>query len=268
MFRNIPTVTLNLLLLNITVYIVSLVLVQNGTPADQYLSAHYFNSVFFEPYQVVSHMFLHDLYGPGHIFFNMFMLVVFGGHLERVWGARRFFVFYIASGLGALFLYNIVGVIQLMEVKNALEAHRIDTGTLDVLIEQYRLFPTYTMSDFRTLLGQNIAMGSLEPSTLTYYQDVYDYTNLQFGSMAGASGALFGVMAAFGILFPNTELFLYFIPIPIKAKYLIGAYLLFEVYNSFAMPDDHIAHLAHVGGALVGIIIVLLRRRKDRTNFW
>ena len=86
--------------------------------------------------------------------------------------------------------------------------------------------------------------------------------------MAGASGALFGVMAAFAILFPNTELYLFFIPFPIKAKYLIGGYILFEIYNSIYQPDDHIAHLAHVGGAIVGTAFVLYWRRFDKQNFY
>jgi membrane associated rhomboid family serine protease len=86
--------------------------------------------------------------------------------------------------------------------------------------------------------------------------------------MVGASGAIFGVMAAFAILFPNTEFRLYF-AIPIKAKWFVGAYFLFEVYQSYLNESgDSTAHLAHVGGALVGAIIVLFWRKKDRTNFW
>jgi membrane associated rhomboid family serine protease len=86
--------------------------------------------------------------------------------------------------------------------------------------------------------------------------------------MVGASGALFGILAGFALLFPNTELMLLFPPIPIKAKYLIGAYLLFEIYMSFSAVNSDVAHLAHVGGAIVGIIIVLIWRKRDRSNFW
>jgi membrane associated rhomboid family serine protease len=85
--------------------------------------------------------------------------------------------------------------------------------------------------------------------------------------MVGASGAIFGLLAGFAMLFPNIQLMLLFPPIPIKAKYLIGAYIAFEVYSSFKMSGDHIAHLAHVGGAIVGIIFILVWRKKDRTNF-
>ena len=86
--------------------------------------------------------------------------------------------------------------------------------------------------------------------------------------MSGASGALFGVLAGFAVLFPNTELMLLFPPIPIKAKFLIGAYLIFEIYSSIKMQHDQIAHLAHVGGAIVGISLVLIWRKTDKKNFW
>src|SRR5690606_22418646 len=102
MLRNIPPVTKNLLLLNIMFYIVSIVLAQNGTDISRMLGAHYFNSIFFEPYQIVTHMFMHSISDFFHILFNMLLLVMFGAHLERIWGAKRYFIFYIACGLGAI----------------------------------------------------------------------------------------------------------------------------------------------------------------------
>jgi membrane associated rhomboid family serine protease len=98
--------------------------------------------------------------------------------------------------------------------------------------------------------------------------DLQRYVDLTYSNMIGASGALFGVLAGFGVLFPNTQLMLLFPPIPIKAKYLIGAYLLFEIYSSIRVMNDQVAHLAHVGGAIVGIILVFVWRRTDRKNFW
>ena len=95
-----------------------------------------------------------------------------------------------------------------------------------------------------------------------------NYINLSFSTLVGASGAIFGLLAGFAMLFPNTELMLLFPPIPIKAKYLIGGYLAFEVYSSIYRSGDQIAHLAHVGGAVVGIIFILIWRKRDRTNFY
>lgn len=244
---NLQPVTLNLLIINILVYIIALVSAQSGSNLGSYLSAHYFNVPTFEPYQIVTHMFMHDLMGIRHILFNMLILVMFGNHLERVWGAKRFFIFYFASGIGALVLYNIIGMIEVHQIQEALIA---DGYQIDVVNEWIKgdmeLYPNSAES--QALLNR--------------------YGFYSFSSMAGASGALFGVMAAFAILFPNTELYLFFIPFPIKAKYLIGGYILFEIYNSIYQPDDHIAHLAHVGGAIVGTAFVLYWRRFDKQNFY
>ncbi len=246
---NIPPVTKNLLLLNVTLYIVSLVLASNGINIYQFLGAHYFNSVLFEPYQIVTHMFMHSMNDFTHILFNMFLLAMFGAHLERVWGAKRFFYFYFASGLGAIALYNSIGVWELMQLKKTIVSMGFN---LDVL--NHKISSNY----INQITYNNEAQGMV-------LQRYYDLT---VSNMVGASGAIFGVLAGFAILFPNTELMLLFPPIPIKAKYLIGAYIIFEIYNSFKGANDQIAHLAHVGGALVGIIMVLIWRRRDRKNFW
>lgn len=246
MFNNIPPVTKNLLLLNILVYIVTLVGKQMGNDLDLILSAHYFNSPLFEPYQMITHMFTHSLSDPFHIIFNMFLLVMFGGHLERIWGAKRYFIFYFACGFGALALYNIIGVIEIHDLKNTIAEIGMPLDHITYMI------PEWTRADI--LAMDNNLIGN--------------YWWYSHSSMAGASGAIFGLLAGFALLFPNTRLMLLFPPIPIKAKYLIGAYLLFEVYNSIYRADDQIAHLAHVGGAIVGIVLVLIWRRFDKRNFY
>jgi len=248
MLRNLPDVTKNILLLNIMVYVVSLFLASNGTRLDNILGAHYVNSILFEPYQVVTHMFMHSLDDPLHIFFNMFLLVMFGAHLERIWGAKRFFLFYVASGLGAFALYNGIGAFQLHEVKQQiLSMHPANFDQLNEMVRE----------DYNNgVIHQFI------------YPEMTEYEMLSTSTIIGASGALFGLLAGFAMLFPNTQLMLLFPPIPIKAKYLIGGYIIFEVINSLNQPNDHIAHLAHVGGAIVGIIIILIWRRRDRKNFW
>lgn len=247
--NNIPQVTKNLLLLNVTLYIVSLVLASNGTDMTQYLGAHYINSSLFQPYQIISHMFMHSLGDFMHILFNMLLLVMFGAHLERVWGPKRFFLFYFASGLGAFALYNSIGVWELMQLKR-----EILSAGYDIDILNHKIANGY-LSDIIIF----------KPEHREILQRYYD---LSVSNMVGASGAIFGVLAGFAVLFPNTELMLLFPPIPIKAKYLIGGYILFEIYVSFKGVSDQIAHLAHVGGALIGIIIVLIWRSRDRSNFW
>lgn len=247
--NNIPQVTKNLLILNVLLYILYHVLASKGIDLGQYLGAHYFNSSLFQPYQVITHMFMHSIQDFTHILFNMLLLVMFGSHLERLWGPKRFFIFYFASGLGAFVLYNSIGVWELMELKKMIVSMGYDMDVLNHKITN----------------GYFDQIELLTPDSNAILQR---YVDLTYSNMVGASGALFGVLAGFAVLFPNTELMLLFPPIPIKAKYLIGAYLIFEIYSSIKMVNDQVAHLAHVGGAIVGIILVLVWRRTDRQNFW
>lgn len=250
MFNNIPVVTKNILIINILVYVVMMVGISMGhTMLPFYLSAHYFNAPTFEPYQIVSHMFTHSATDIFHIVFNMLLLVSFGSHLERLWGPKRYFIFYFACGIGALVLYNSIGIYEIYQLKNALmaEGYNID------VVNEY-------------LWGENVT--NLPVLTKNSQELFNAYSQMVFSSMAGASGAVFGLLAAFAVLFPNTELFLMFIPFPIKAKFLIGGYLAYEIYKSFSIPTDNIAHLAHVGGAIVGILFVLYWRKQDRHNFY
>lgn len=265
LFANIPDVTKNLLLLNILLFVVSLFLAQSGSGLEDLFEAHYINSVFFKPYQAVTHMFMHSLTDPFHIIFNMFLLVSFGGHLERIWGGKRYFIYYISCGLGAFILYNAIGVWQIMEMQTILENAGNNISYINQLILDDRLI---SGTSFNAKYIQEL----IDAGDLKLSDEVIDtfvkYIQYNYSSLLGASGAVFGLMAGFAMLFPNTELQLLFIPVPIKAKYLIGAYLVFEVYNSIYKTNDQIAHLAHVGGAIVGIAFILFWRRRDRSNFY
>lgn len=249
MLKNLPQVTKNLLLLNVMFFIVAIVLESKIPGISDKMGAHYFNSPLFEPYQIITYMFMHSLSNPMHIIFNMLLLVMFGGHLERVWGTKKYFIFYMSCGFGSLVLYNSIGVWQIMEIKNQLIAHGYDMTSLNNLIVN----KNFNAIELRQAGDQSL---------------VQSYINMTFSSVVGASGAIFGLLAGFGMLFPNTKLMLLFPPIPIKAKYLIGGYLAYEVYNSIFNTGDQVAHLAHVGGAIVGVIFILVWRKKDRQNFY
>ncbi len=249
MFRNIPPVTKNLLILNVLFYLGSLLLSSKGYDMNNLLGTHYFGTVFFEPYQVITHMFMHSLVDPMHIIFNMLLLFMFGAHLERIWGAKRYFIFYIASGLGAYILYSSIGVYNIFELKNAIIADGYDLTELNHQIAAQNFEAIKIHSDASQIIIQQ-------------------YVDYNFSTLVGASGAIFGLLAGFALLFPNTELMLIFPPIPVKAKYLIGGYIAFEIYNSIYKPGDTVAHLAHVGGAIVGAILVLVWKKKDRKNFY
>lgn len=244
MLNALPQVTKNILILNILFFIATIVLREQGINLIDILGAHYVNSPLFQPYQLVTYFFMHgDFF---HILMNMWLFVMLGAFLERLWGAQRFFIFYIICAVSAFALYNVIGVYELNQYKQALIAqdHPIETFNAYLKEGKYYVDLYATNSDYR------------------------NYFNMASTPMVGASGAIFGIMTAFAILFPNTQFYLYF-AIPVKAKYLVGFYLLFEIVMAFQNNyNDPVAHIAHIGGAIAGAIVVLLWRRKDRQNFW
>ena len=244
MFNQLPQVTKNIILLNIMFFLATLILQTKGIDLTATLGAHYVNSPLFKPYQIVTHFFMHG--GFFHILFNMYLFAILGAYLEHIWGPKRFFIFYMATALGAFALYNVMGVYEIQQLK--------------VLI----IKEGFNLNEINQLIINNDRDGLIATNS----QAVVNYASQSFTPIVGASGAIFGVMAAFAILFPNTEFRLYF-AIPVKAKYFVAAYFLIEVYLSFQNnANDNTAHLAHVGGAIVGAIIVLFWRKADRSNFW
>lgn len=244
MLNNIPQVTKNILILNIMFFVATLILETQKIDLVSQFGAHYVNSPLFQPFQIVTHFFMHG--SILHIFFNMWLFVMLGAYLERIWGPKRFFIFYIAAALGAFGLYNIMGVYELEVLKNQLVQQGFDLNEINNMIRN----------------------GEYNQAAFLDNSSYHDYVINSFTPMVGASGAVFGIMAAFAILFPNTEFVIYFM-FPIKAKFLVGGYLLLEMYLAYQdNAGDNTAHLAHVGGAIVGGIIVLIWRKTDKTNFW
>ena len=255
MLNNIPQVTKNLLLLNILVFILTLILGSKGVDLNQLLSTHAIGSPLFKPYQVVTYMFAHADFL--HILMNMWLFVMLGGYLERLWGPKRFFIFFLLCGFGAFLLQNAMSVYQLFELKSKISASGIDINTIN-----------YYISNTSSIQESLIEINDMGNFTQSQASLILEYVMESNASMLGASGAVFGVLAAFAILFPNQEFLLYF-AIPVKAKFLVGGYIIYEIYQSFQHnPNDQVAHLAHIGGAIVGALIVLYWRKKDRTNFY
>jgi membrane associated rhomboid family serine protease len=243
LFSNIPQVTKNLLILNILFFIAKYVFASKGINLDQLLGAHYPNSFLFKPFQIITYFFMHgDFF---HILFNMLIFVMFGSNLERLWGAKRYFIFYVSTALGAYIINSLMGTIQLMEIKSQLVNAGIDISDLN-----YRIKNNH-WENFNNIDSVDL---------------IQKYASYSFSSMIGASGAIYGIMAAFAYIFPNTELMLMFPPIPIKAKYLIPFYFVIEIYSNFNVVDN-IAHLAHIGGGLTGLIIVYFWK-KNKTFFY
>ncbi len=254
MLQNLPHITKNILIINVLLFVATF-LFQGQIDLIRELGAYTFNSPLFQPYQIVTHFFMHG--GLMHIFFNMFALVMFGAHLERIWGPKRFFVFYIISALGAYLLYGGIGTYEMyqakMEILNTFNNGELILSEVNNAIIEGR----------SSILTDN-------PDTIAFLNSPLSraYINPGITPMVGASGAIFGLLAAFGTLFPNTQLMLLFPPIPIKAKYLVIGLMVISIYlglNQF--EGDNIAHFAHVGGGLVGFIMVKIWQR-NRTTFY
>ena len=241
-FRGTPPVVLNLLILNLILFVGSYIL---GSSANidltKYLALYYWKSPNFQPYQFVTHMFMHA--NLTHIFFNMFALWMFGRVLESVWGPKRFFIYYFVTGFGAALLHLLVNHIQIAGLMKEMSQEEINI----VIKHGYEVL----------MWGNNYANPNM--GALNIMMNI---------PTVGASGAVFGVLLAFGMLFPNTRLMLLFLPIPIKAKYFVIFYGVAELY--FAVlnrPGDNVAHFAHLGGMIFGFVLVKLWQ-KDRKNFY
>jgi len=239
LINNITPVVKNLLILNVLFFIAQITL----PDIMHNLSLYPMVSEQFKPWQLATHFFMHG--GIGHIFFNMFALVIFGMHLERVWGPKRFLTYYLVCAFGAAILHMIVNYIRIKNLESTFSPEELETIQYLVKNQGYELLSSN--QNWVGALGQLNAMYNVP--------------------MIGASGAVFGLLAAFGYLFPNTELMLLFPPIPIKAKFFVIGYAALELYLGFSNnPNDNVAHFAHLGGALVGILLVLYWR-KNRNNF-
>jgi len=234
--NNLTPVVKNLLIINVIFYVATLFFQNQGIDLSDILGAHYFDSPKFGIWQPITYMFMHG--SMGHIFFNMFSLFMFGPILENHWGPKRFINFYLLTGLGALALQWGVQAFELYQ----LTGHVISSG--DLALENLIATQQYSLEHFSKPDADNIG-------------------SIYFGTMVGASGAIFGIMTAFAVLYPNMELFIWFIPIPVKAKYFITGYIIIELISGVSKVEgDSIAHFAHLGGALIGYILVKYWRNK------
>ena len=231
----------NLIILNILFFFATYVMEASfGMDISKYLALYLPSSEHFRPYQFISHMFMHG--SLSHIFFNMFALWMFGRVLESVWGGKRFFIFYFVTGIGAALIYSLVNYIEFSVVKAKMTPEQIET----VLREGYNAFEQ----------GKNFVnplMGKMN-----------QFLNIP---TIGASGAVFGVLLGFGMLFPNTQLMLLFPPIPIKAKYFVIFYGVLELFLAFSQPGSNIAHVAHLGGMVFGFILIKYWGKNRNTFF-
>lgn len=236
-----------LIIINVLMYIGSLL---SGDIAYKLFSLYYFENPNFHFWQPLTHMFMHDKNSFMHILFNMFGLYMFGSPLEAQWGRNKFLFFYFSAGLGAALVHLTVSYFQIHHVT-------------DILLSGG--WSQTDVSNFLTT-GTGGSNSILDVVSQDKINNVFTIFNT---SAVGASGAIYGVLVAFGILYPNTELMLIFLPIPVKAKYFIPGLLLLDLFSGltgFSLFGQNMANWAHLGGALFGFVMAWYWKKNSFDN--
>ena len=241
----IPPIVKNLIIINALVFLATQIASFNPS-MFRYLALYYPESPLFMPHQLFTHMFMHGSFM--HLLFNMYALWIFGAPLERTWGSKKFLFFYISTGIGAALIYCLVQWVQMMGF------------TADDLSQVKAIVSS---SNFVDDVMHYRAQG-LRPS---FPGAADNWLATMVTPMVGASGAIFGVLLGFGMLFPNIVLQLIFPPVRLKAKYFVLLYGVFELYLSIQQPGDSVAHVAHVGGMIFGYILIRLWKKKSINRY-
>ena len=216
--RNIPTVTKNLLILNVLAFVAYIIFSGMGIDLNNLLGLHFFLSNDFHLWQLVTYMFMHG--GYMHILMNMFMLWMFGMVMENVWGSKKFLLYYMVTGIGA------------------------------GLCQELAQYATYMAEGLNHYQYAATEIGRIPMENY-----------LSRWTTVGASGAVYGVLLAFGLTFPNERMFIIPIPIPLKAKWIIFGSIAIELFSAMGTSNDGVAHLAHLGGMLFGYLLIRYWRK-------
>jgi len=264
-FKLLPTVVKNLLIINVLMFLAKIVADRSfGISLDDMLGLHYFASQAFKPWQFITYMFMHGDFG--HLFFNMFALWMFGYALENVWGPKRFLVFYLVTGIGAGFFHYLIFFFEINPILTQVNGFINDpsVAALNDFISSHRFsISEYSGAIYREFqeFENTVAVLQRFPEDRKALQDavnfMVDYREyfLNIQNVIGASGAVFGILLAFGMMFPNTYILLYFL-IPIKAKYFVIIYGVLELFFGITGAASNIAHFAHLGGMIFGFILI------------
>ena len=214
--RNIPVVTKNLLLVNIIAFVATWILQLRGLDLNDLLGLHFFMAADFQVWQLLTYMFLHS--GFTHILFNMFALWMFGVVIENVWGPKKFLFYYISCGVGA--------------------------GIMQEIAQFFSFYFTISAQDPTVGFGELFAIGHQLSTQLNGWTTI------------GASGAVYAILLAFGMIFPNERIFIFPLPIPIKAKWFVMFYVAIDLFSAMSSSGDNVAHMAHLGGMLFGYLMI------------
>lgn len=237
---NWPPVTTNIIIINVILWLLEYLNPGGfGNVLIDKLGLHFFESSHFNPAQVITYMFLHSPGNLLHILFNMFTLWMFGRFLENVWGSRRFLLFYMVCGVGAAVVQEVVWLLS-WEHQYISEIAQLNAITYD---------------HARQMIESDIASGGT--------QALHGMAMIKNSFLTiGASGAVFGLLLGFAFVFPNMPLYLFFIPIPIKAKYMVIGYAVLEFFFGVTGTQSTVAHFAHLGGMLFALPMLLYWKKK------
>jgi membrane associated rhomboid family serine protease len=263
-FTLLPPVVKNLLIIN-GLFFLATVSFETAFGIDlvNLLGLHYFQSDLFRPYQLVSYMFLHG--SISHVVMNMFALWMFGYLLENVWGSKRFLTYYVITGIGAALVQTFVNWIDISSVQAAANTYALNP-TLDGFIGFVRHhYPRYYEAE--GTLRSFINEWTLAKSSPGFVSQSMEYVNqllkIQMDvPTVGASGAVYGILLAFGMMFPNMLVYIYFL-FPIKAKWIVIIYGALELFSGISNnPGDNVAHFAHLGGMIFGFFLIIYWKKK------
>jgi len=268
-FQILPTIIKNLLIINVLVFIAQQTVEKSGNPdlLNNLFALHTWQSPLFKPWQFITHLFMHG--SIGHIFSNMFALWMFGSVLENLWGPKRFLTFYIVCGLGAALMHMTVLYFEtnsLLEGYTNLKQH-FNFGNFENFYVKERIGDYYSgaldiVNQWRNNTDDPIAAQNAYGLTTEFVNARLNEPTL------GASGAIFGCLAAFGYLFPNTYIYIYFF-LPLKAKWFVLIYAGFELVMALQnSAGDNVAHFAHLGGAIFGLAMVYFWNKTNRQTFY
>lgn len=237
--NNLPAVTKNLLIINVLCYFGIIVANRYGIDLKDVLGLHFFLASDFKLFQLISYMFMHaDIQ---HIFFNMFAVWMFGRTLEQVMGSKRFLIYYMVCGIGAGLVQELVQYVEFLTLSSSMPLEAVNL----VFQEGAELLRS----------RMNYVDGNMASLNSTVNMPC-----------VGASGAVYGILLAFGMLFPNSQMFVFPLPFPIKAKFFVIGYAVIELFSGLGSSGDGVAHFAHLGGMIFGFFLIMYWRKKNNNG--
>jgi len=270
-FKILPPVVKNLLIINGLAFLALITFESMGTDLNQLLGLHYWGADKFRPYQFITYMFMHGNFA--HILFNMFALWMFGKELEHIWGPKRFLIYYLITGIGAALIHYTVVYFEIQPTLEAINIflsnpnhevlHEFLKSDNFQLVREIQFDYTAFAQHYNSIIeSQPSEALRLSVDFMTKYKSAF----LNAPVVVGASGAVFGILLAFGMMFPNVMLYLYF-AIPVKAKYFVIGYGILELISGF-YSSDNVAHFAHLGGMIFGFILIKIWGKNSAGRYY